>query len=105
MGPPLWNRINAEKFREKHCASSFAGPYIEDGRYEMEVPREFTQAKSLLSSPSLLNVSLGKHIRQAMAFGWQVEEGAGCWQEPFAPFITRFFERYSPLTRVNLREK
>jgi len=104
MGPPLWNRINAEKFREKHRASSYAGPYIEDGRYEMEVPREFTQAKSLLSAPSLLNVSLGKHIRQAMANGWQVEEGAGCWQESFAPFIARFFERYSPLTRVKRRE-
>jgi tRNA nucleotidyltransferase (CCA-adding enzyme) len=105
MGPPLWNRINAEKFREKHRASSYAGPYIEDGRYEMEVPREFMQAKSLLNSPSLLNVSLGKHIRQAMANGWQVEEGAGCWQESFAPFIARFFERYSPLTRVKRREE
>jgi tRNA nucleotidyltransferase (CCA-adding enzyme) len=104
MGPPLWNRVHAEKFREKHRASAFPGPYIEDGRYEMEVPREFTDAKSLLTSPSLLNVSLGKHIRQALENSWRVEEDAACWQECFAPFFAVFFERCSPLTRI-LRRK
>jgi tRNA nucleotidyltransferase (CCA-adding enzyme) len=100
FGPPLWNPVNAEKFREKHIASSFPGPYIENGRYEVEVPREYTQAQDLLASPSLLNVSLGKHIRQSMANGWTVTEGAGCWQEEFAPFIAGFFNRYSPLARI-----
>ncbi|MCX6685452.1 MAG: CCA tRNA nucleotidyltransferase [Methanoregula sp.] len=104
MGPPLWNRTNAEKFREKHLGSTYPGPYIENGRYEMEVSREFTTAKSLLASPSLLNVSLGKHIRQSLTNGWRVEEGAGCWQEQFAQFIAMFFERCSPLTRVHRRK-
>jgi tRNA nucleotidyltransferase (CCA-adding enzyme) len=103
-GPPLWNRINAEKFREKHRDSLYTGPYIEDGRYEMEVSREFTEAKSLLSSPSLLTVSLGKHVRQALAESWQVEEDAGCWQECFAPFIAMFFDRCSPLTRIQRKK-
>jgi tRNA nucleotidyltransferase (CCA-adding enzyme) len=100
LGPPLWNPVNAEKFREKHIASPFPGPYIENGRYEVEVPREFTQAQALLASPSLLNVSLGKHIRQSMANGWNVTEDAGCWQEKFAPFIAGFFNRCSPLARI-----
>jgi tRNA nucleotidyltransferase (CCA-adding enzyme) len=104
MGPPLWNRVHEEKFREKHRASALPGPYIEDGRYEMEVPREFTDAKSLLTSPSLLTVSLGKHVRQALENGWRVEEDAECWQECFAPFFAVFFERCSPLTRI-LRRK
>ena len=28
-GPPLWNRVNADKFREKHLAERATGPYIE----------------------------------------------------------------------------
>jgi tRNA nucleotidyltransferase (CCA-adding enzyme) len=100
MGPPLWNRVNAEKFREKHRVSPYPGPYIENGRYQMEVPREFIDANSLLSSPSLLTVSLGKHVRQALAEGWRVEEGAACWEACFAPFIAMFFERCSPLTKI-----
>ena len=27
-GPPIWNRENAEKFRDKHRISSLPGPYI-----------------------------------------------------------------------------
>lgn len=100
IGPPLWNPVNAEKFREKHISSPLPGPFIENGRYEVEVPREYTKAQDLLSSPSLLNVSLGKHIRQSMAYGWNVTEGAGCWQEEFAQFIAGFFNRRSPLARI-----
>ena len=100
VGPPVWNRINAQKFREKHIISSLPGPYIRNGRYEMEVFREFTKARDLLSSDSLLQVSLGKHVRQSLEQGWHVGEGAECWHEEFVPFIAAFFRRGSPLIRV-----
>lgn len=103
-GPPLWNHANADKFREKHLAEHQPGPFIEDGRYMMEVPREYQTAKSLLSSDALLNVSLGKHIRQSLERGWTLHEGPECWKEEFAPFIAEFFDRCSPLTRIQ-REK
>jgi tRNA nucleotidyltransferase (CCA-adding enzyme) len=100
-GPPLWNRVNADKFREKHLAERTTGPYIDEGRYEMEVPREYTTAKSLLSSPELLiTASLGKHVRQSLESGWTLLEGADCWQPEFAPFIAGFFDRCSPLVRI-----
>ena len=99
-GPPIWNRENAEKFRNKHRLSDLPGPYIADGRYEMEVPREFTRARELLNSEALLNISLGKHVRQSLAKGWCVREGAECWSEEFSPFIAGFFLRCSPLTRI-----
>ena len=100
-GPPLWNRVNADRFREKHLAERAAGPYITEGRYEMEVPREYTTAKDLLSSQELLTTaSLGKHVRQSLESGWTLLEGAGCWQEEFAPFIAGFFDRCSPLVRI-----
>jgi len=100
QGPPLWNRVNAEKFREKHVVSSLPGPYINEGKYEMEVPREFTRVEDLLTSESLLQVRLGKHVRQVLAGGWELHEGTECWSEEFAPFIAGFFDRCSPLVRV-----
>jgi tRNA nucleotidyltransferase (CCA-adding enzyme) len=100
-GPPLWNRVNADRFREKHLAERAAGPYIIEGRYEMEVPREYTTAKDLLSSQELLTTaSLGKHVRQSLESGWTLLEGADCWQAEFAPFIAGFFDRCSPLVRI-----
>jgi tRNA nucleotidyltransferase (CCA-adding enzyme) len=100
-GPPLWNRVNADKFREKHLAEQATGPYIDEGRYEMEVPREYTTAKSLLSSQEiLLNASHGKHVRQSLESGWTLLAGAECWREEFAPFIAGFFDRCSPLVRI-----
>jgi tRNA nucleotidyltransferase (CCA-adding enzyme) len=100
-GPPLWNRVNADKFREKHLAEQTAGPYIDEGRYEIEVPREYTTPKGLLSSREiLLNASHGKHVRQSLENGWTVLDGADCWQKEFAPFIAGFFDRCSPLVRI-----
>ena len=104
VGPPLWNPVNADKFRNKHLAGHLPGPFIEDGRYEMEVNREFQTAKSLLKSPVLLTASLGKHVRLSMEQGWTLHQGPECWQEEFAPFIAEFFDRSSPLTRI-LRDK
>jgi len=100
LGPPVWNRMNAGKFREKYLDSPLSGPYIENGRYETEVPREFRHAGDLLRSEGMLQISHGKHVREAFAAGWQVCEGADCWSPAFASFIAGFFGRRSPLVRV-----
>lgn len=99
-GPPLWNRTNAEKFRKKHVVSPLPGPYINEGKYEMEVPREFTRVEDLLKSETLLQVRLGKHVRQVLANGWELQKGSECWHVDFAPFIAGFFDRCSPLVRA-----
>jgi tRNA nucleotidyltransferase (CCA-adding enzyme) len=103
-GPPLWNRQNAERFfqkyRDRETPQLLAGPFIEDGRYIVEVKRRHTRAEDLLTSPEVLEVSLGKHIRLSMQGGWEVTTNGGCWSAEFAPFITRFIARESPLTRI-----
>lgn len=99
-GPPLWNKENADKFRKKHVIEHKSGPFIEEGRYVMEVPREYRTARSMLSSGPLLSVSLGKHIRQSLELGWTLHEGVECWKEEFAPFIAEFFDQSSPLARI-----
>jgi tRNA nucleotidyltransferase (CCA-adding enzyme) len=105
LGPPIWNRQNAGKFREKYISSGSTGPFIAEGRYEVEVPREFTRAKDLLMSQSLLSISLGKHVRQSLETGWNVTGGAECWEEEFSPFIAGFFSRSSPLARIRRKSK
>jgi tRNA nucleotidyltransferase (CCA-adding enzyme) len=104
-GPPVWNRVNAEKFRAKHLDSVLPGPFILHGRYETEVNREFRKAGDLLASPSLLQVGHGKHVRESLGTGWQVYEGKECYLPEFAPFIAGFFSRCSPLVRILQQKK
>jgi len=99
-GPPVWNRVNAEKFRAKYLTSELPGPYIVNGRYETEVAREFRNAGDLLRSEGMMQVSLGKHVRQAFENGWTVQEGVECWSPKFASFVGGFFGRCSPLVRM-----
>ncbi|WP_292369031.1 CCA tRNA nucleotidyltransferase [Methanoregula sp. UBA64] len=98
-GPPLWNKVNAEKFREKYRDAVLPGPFVENGRYVMEVPREYRSAADLLTSKELLNVGVGRHIRASLEKDWCVLEGADCWDEAFAGFIAGFFARCSPFVR------
>ena len=101
IGPPLSARENAEKFLAKYvCEDVFAGPYIEDGRYIVEVPRPFTRAVDLLRSRVLFDVALGKHVRRSMKQGWTVKVGAECWDDEFAGFLSVFLQRSSPLARI-----
>ncbi len=104
-GPPLWNRENADKFFEKYAGGQNGGlPFISAGKYAVEVPREYPDAKNLLSSGAILGTSLGKHVRQSLEKGFSVAEGADCYEPEFASFIKRFFDRSSPLARV-IRKK
>ncbi|WP_292489250.1 CCA tRNA nucleotidyltransferase [Methanoculleus sp. 10] len=101
IGPPVWSRENAEKFLLKYVGEEvFAGPYIEDGRYIVEVPRPFTRAVDLLRSKALFEVALGKHVRRSMKQGWAVKVGAECWDDEFAGFLSEFLGRSSPLARI-----
>ncbi|KUG19500.1 MAG: CCA tRNA nucleotidyltransferase [Methanomicrobiaceae archaeon] len=104
FGPPLWAPVNSAKFAAKYLQKDvFSGPYIEGGRYVVEIARPFTRARDLLESPSLLDVSLGRHVRQSMEIGWTVDEGEGCWDDEFASFIGEFLQHSSPLSRIRRR--
>jgi len=104
IGPPLWNRTNADKFFEKYTAGDIpglsSGPYIENGRYVVEVQRRYTTAADLLRSPDLLDVGLGRHVRQSMVMRWDVFEGGDCWSPESASFLSGFITRKSPLVRI-----
>ncbi len=54
-------------------------------------PANSSWAADLLSSPALLDVGTCRHIRAELGKDWCVLEGADCWQEEFASFITGSF--------------
>lgn len=104
IGPPLWNRTNADRFFEKYIAGDTpgisGGPYIENGRYIVEIQRRYTRAADLLRSPEVLEVGLGRHVRQSMIGHWEVYSGGECWSPDIAPFLSRFIGRQSPVARI-----
>jgi tRNA nucleotidyltransferase (CCA-adding enzyme) len=100
MGPNVWNTANAAKFLEKYTEGAFSGPYIDGGRYYVEIPRKHTRAVEVLRSSSPLKVSLGKHVKIAMEDGWTLHAGEEVWQEEFAAFLSSFFLKRSPLLRI-----
>lgn len=104
MGPNIWNTANVENFLEKYTAGVFSGPYIDDGRYYVEIPRKHTLAAEVLRSASPLKVSLGKHVKLAMQEGWTLYQGSDVWQDEFVPFLSSFFLKRSPLLRIRGEE-
>jgi len=100
MGPNVWNAANVTKFLEKYTEGAFSGPYIDDGRYYVEIPRKHTRAVEMLRSPSPLKVALGKHVKIAMEEGWTLHVGGEVWQEEFVAFLSSFLQKQSPLLLV-----
>ncbi|HUK93371.1 MAG TPA: CCA tRNA nucleotidyltransferase [Methanomicrobiales archaeon] len=98
-GPPIWDRSNAAKFAEKYMENPLSGPFIRDGRYMADLGRRFTKAEDLRRSPEILAVGLGKHVKQSMEKGWELDEGEGCWRDEFGVFLSEFIEPASPLAR------
>ncbi|MCP1662369.1 MAG: CCA tRNA nucleotidyltransferase [Methanocalculus sp. MSAO_Arc1] len=100
-GPPVSSGVNAERFVRKYLGCpSFSGPFIEDGRYIVEIQRSFTDAFALLSSEAVLGAALGKHVKKSMKQGWSVQSGSECWREELSAFFAAFFERSSPAVRI-----
>lgn len=74
IGPPVWVREHAEKFKAKYeGAENVFGGYIEGGKYVFEVQRKYPTAKGLLEE-QLVNCSLGKHVHQSVSTGFEVLE-------------------------------
>jgi len=66
VGPPVWVKEHAEKFKEKYAgAEGVFGSYIENGKYIFEIQRKYPTAKRLLEE-RLLHCSLGKHVCQTL---------------------------------------
>ena len=109
FGPPLWARENSRQFSDKYIRGMeegriFAGPYIENGIYVVELARRYSNAVDLLTSTDLLEVGLGRHVKSEIRDSRTVKVGLECLEEEFATFITTFLEKTSPLTQIRQQE-
>ncbi len=77
IGPPVWVKVHAEKFKEKYQgADGVFGGYIENGKYVFEIQRKYPTAKGLLEE-RLMSCSLGKQVHQSVNEGFEIIEDAG----------------------------
>ena len=77
VGPPVWVKVHAEKFKEKYQgADGVFGGYIENGKYVFEIQRKYPTAKGLLED-RLMSCSLGKQVHQSVNEGFEIIEDAG----------------------------
>ncbi|MDF1534745.1 MAG: CCA-adding protein, partial [Methanosarcinaceae archaeon] len=85
-GPPVWVRAHAEMFKSKYeGADDVFSMYIEDGRYVVEIPRKYIDAKGLIEA-RLGMCSLGKQITTSVCEGFEVLEGEGILREKESGF-------------------
>ncbi len=74
VGPPVWVKEHAEKFKEKYeRAEEVFGGYIENGRYTFEIKRKYPIAKELLEK-QLIHCSLGKNLKHCVNAGFKIIE-------------------------------
>ncbi|MCS7124898.1 MAG: CCA tRNA nucleotidyltransferase [Candidatus Bathyarchaeota archaeon] len=102
LGPPLDKLEDSRKFLAKHVASpeTVSGPYIEGGRWTVEIKRKYTDAVSLLGEKLKdggRNAGVAKKIAQALSRGFKIlvnEEIAETYAEniEFAKFLTDFLQ-------------
>ncbi|MEM1566601.1 MAG: CCA tRNA nucleotidyltransferase [Candidatus Bathyarchaeia archaeon] len=100
LGPPLEKIVDCERFLAKHATNpeTVSGPYIEDGRWVVEVKRKYTDAVSLLNEKLKdggRSTGVAKDIAKTLSKGFKIyvnEEIAEIYSRnsEFAKFLTDF---------------
>lgn len=100
LGPPLEKEHECERFLMKHLNSlgTVSGPYIEDGRWVVELHRKYTDVVALLSEKLKdggRNAGAAKQISQVLRKGFKIfvnNEIIEVYEKnsEFAEFLTEF---------------
>ncbi|MDI6847832.1 MAG: CCA tRNA nucleotidyltransferase [Candidatus Bathyarchaeia archaeon] len=100
FGPPLEKEQECEKFLRKHLGSlgTVSGPYVEDGRWVVELQRKYTDAVALLSEKLKdggRNAGIAEQISHVLRKGFKIfvnEEIVKVYKKngEFAEFLTDF---------------
>jgi tRNA nucleotidyltransferase (CCA-adding enzyme) len=100
FGPPLEKEHECEKFLMKHLNNlgTVSGPYIEDGRWVVEIRRKYTDAVALLSDrlrDGGRRAGVAEQISQTLCKGFEIfvnNEIAEVYEKnsEFAEFLAEF---------------
>lgn len=92
VGPPAWEAEHAKKFVESH-PHPLSGPYVQDGRVVVEVPRRFVLASDLLEG-RVASLSMGRHLGRELKRRYKIYGGIELLkiEDPeFRAFLARYF--------------
>jgi tRNA nucleotidyltransferase (CCA-adding enzyme) len=96
MGPNVWAKDFALSFKEKYNNSkTFSNIFIQNGRYMVEIPRKYSNARKLVES-ELLKCGLGKHLALSIKKEFHImenEELLNIGNEEWRRFLRGFFEK------------
>jgi tRNA nucleotidyltransferase (CCA-adding enzyme) len=100
LGPPLEKKNECENFLQKHTSSAktVSGPYIEDGRWVVEIRRKYTDAVVLLKDKLKdggRNTGVAEKISKKLRKSFKIfvnDEIIGVYNKnsEFAKFLTEF---------------
>jgi len=100
LGPPIEKEKDCEKFLAKHLTNSrvVSGPYLEDGRWVVELRRKYVDAVALLSEKLKdggRNAGVAEQISKVLRKGFQIvvdDEVLDVYKKnsEFAKFLTEF---------------
>ncbi len=91
IGPPVWEDAHLSRFLAAH-PKVLSGPYIENGRAVVEIPRKYTLAQDLLAK-EVARLSMGKHLSESVRKHHKIYIGQELMQikdEAFRIFLARY---------------
>ncbi|MBU4140048.1 MAG: CCA tRNA nucleotidyltransferase [Euryarchaeota archaeon] len=95
-GPHVWAEEHAAAFKSKYAGSNaFSNVHIRNGKYMVEIPRKYTQAKELLEA-ELPKCGLGKHVALSIKKEYHVlenEQMLDIREKNFREFLQTFFKK------------
>ncbi len=95
-GPHVWAEEHAAAFKSKYAGSNaFSNVHIRNGKYMVEIPRKYIQAKELLEA-ELTKCGLGKHVALSIKKEYHVlenEQILDIREKNFREFLHTFFKK------------
>jgi len=102
-GPPVFDRENSRRFLERH-RDAFFGPYVEGGRWYVDVPRAVPSPEVAVYRTvveAVQNRSVGRHVAGELSKGFEVVRGRAILpfyvrNRSFARWFSSFVVRRPP---------
>lgn len=95
-GPHVWSGMHALAFKSKYKGTdTFSNVYIRNGKYMVDIPRKFTDAKKLVGS-EILKCSLGKQVALSIKKEYRVIQDMEILEikaDDFRRSLRKFFEK------------
>ncbi|NKQ39525.1 MAG: CCA tRNA nucleotidyltransferase [Methanosarcinales archaeon] len=76
IGPPIWEKVHAERFKSKYQVRDCYSLYIKNGKFIAEIPREFTDIRQLIKS-KIFECSIGSYILPSIKKNFKILKDDG----------------------------